>query len=139
MKPLFISIIFLGAVTACSQSPHQAQHAVDHFSLVRSAVYTQRELINTQLNRTIEDRVTETEFKGRREQLLIGSYCDLIDRRIIYSRDKPTSCDLAMSRSRQCLGDFHRCFKNCDLRSQACRRCEDPALTCLDAVSQMQH
>lgn len=139
MKLLIISLVLLSALTACALAPQQSQHSVDHYSLVHSAVYTQRELINIQLDTGSNKSTSQRQLMSGREQLLVDSYCDLIDRRIIYSSGKPETCGPGNAQIRQCLGEFHRCFKTCDLRSQGCRRCETPALSCLDPGNRAQY
>ena len=85
-KRLILSLILLSpmalVVLGCSQTPEQKQYSVDKYSLIRSAVYNQRELINSQLQGVAKPT-------NARQQLLLSNYCDLIDRRIIYSKQKP--------------------------------------------------
>ena len=115
-----LSIIIL---SGCSKNLATTDHSVDHYNLVRSAVYTQRELINIGLN-------PNPQTSSQRQQLLLRSYCDLIDRRTIYAANQPESCRELGALNRSCISRFHRCLKTCQLRSQECRRCEQPAMSC---------
>jgi hypothetical protein len=120
---LLIPGLLITVLTGCANNTATTDHSVDHYSLVRSAVYTQRELINIGLN-------PNPQTSSQRQQLLLRSYCDLIDRRTIYAATQPESCSELETENRSCISKFHRCLKTCQLRSQECRRCEQPAISC---------
>ena len=120
---ILLAALFTAAISGCSKNLATGDYSVDHYSLVRSAVYTQRELINIGLN-------SESQTGSQRQTLLLHSYCDLIDRRTIYAANQPQGCSQLQAENRSCISQFHRCLKNCQLRSQDCRRCEQPAIAC---------
>ena len=120
---LIIPGLLIIILSGCSKNLATTDHSVDHYNLVRSAVYTQRELINIGLN-------PNPQTNSQRQQLLLRSYCDLIDRRTIYAANQPESCRELGAVNRSCISRFHRCLKTCQLRSQECRRCEQPAMNC---------
>ena len=112
---------------------------MERHSLARNAVYTQRELIDTQLE-TLSAPLSEGSTERR--AILLNSYCDLIERRTIYVSAVPQACtdmttekltgneadwskdtgNQIASKTRQCTSQFHRCLKHCQLRSSNCRR-----------------
>jgi hypothetical protein len=123
-----ISLFFVVLLSACTLNPQQTSYSVDHHDLVRSAVYTQRELINIQLAQAASQG---SEQRPQRQTLLLLSYCDLIDRRTIHASVLPEARANKNSASRHCTSQFHRCFKSCELRSSDCRRCEQSAIDCI--------
>lgn len=123
--PLSILSLFVILFTsACTMQPEKPDYAVDIYSLARSANYTQRELINTQLDPTIA-------ASEQRRQLFLASYCDLIERRTIYAKVTPQPCGTQAPAIRHCLSEFHRCVRTCKLRSDECNVCEAPAVSCI--------
>ena len=123
---LLVTLLLVNLLSGCSKNLatfSTAEHSVDHCSLVRSAVYTQRELINIGLN-------PKPQISSQRHQLLLRSYCDLIDRRIIYAANNPQGCSQFGAENRLCISEFYCCLKTWQLRSQECRRCEQPAISC---------
>ncbi len=125
-----ISVVGLSACTNTSVDKGQ-NYRIDRYSLIRSAAYTQRELLALELENTAT-------VNAPRHQLLMRSYCDLIDRKAIYTAAQSSTCsDAKNNRARfvpsQCVVTFHRCIKTCDLRSNACRICESTATKCLDS------
>ena len=109
---LFLVLGLLATIlSGCSKNLATTDQSVDHHSLVRSAVYTQRELINIGLN-------PNPQTSSQRQQLLLRSYCDLIDRRTIFAANQPESCSELGAVNQSCISEFHRCLKTCQLRSQ---------------------
>ena len=127
-----ISLFIIYLLSGCTLNPKQPSYTVDHFNLVRSAVYTQRELINTQLAQPADQT---SESRSPRQSLLLLSYCDLIDRRTIYASELPRDCGNRDRATRHCISEFHSCFKSCELRGRDCSRCEQPAIKCMDSPS----
>lgn len=129
-KRFLLNLLLVGTMAAtmlgCSQTPEQQTYSVDKYSLMRSAVYNQRELINSQLQNLPKPTSV-------REQLLLSNYCDLIDRRIIYSKQKPQQCPPEDQQHDSCTAAFHRCIQRCQLRSDECNLCEAPALRCIES------
>ena len=126
---VIISVFFVSLLSACSHSPESPAYSVDHYNLVRSAVYTQRGLINAQLSRRASSSVAA---RNPRHTMLLLSYCDLIDRRTIFASAPAEACTEQTPEIRQRISEFHRCFKTCELRTQDCSRCEQPTMECLD-------
>ena len=124
-----ISLVIIFLLSACTGNPKQASYSVDHYDLARSAVYTQRELINTQLAQSANGA---SEQRSPRQTMLLLSYCDLIDRRTIYASNLPGYCAQQDIQTRYCTSAFHRCLKSCELRSSDCVRCEQPAIDCIN-------
>ena len=127
-----ISLFIIYLLSGCTLNPKQPSYTVDHFNLVRSAVYTQRELINTQLAQPADQT---SESRSPRQSLLLLSYCDLIDRRTVYASELPREGGNRERATRHCISEFHRCFKSCELRGRDCSRCEQPAIKCMDSPS----
>ena len=126
---VIISLLSVVLLPACSHNPQRADYSVDHYDLVRSAVYTQREVINTQFT---EPASQTAALHAQRQAMLLSSYCDLIDRRTIFASAPAEACTEQTPEIRQCISEFHRCFKTCELRGQDCARCEQPAMECID-------
>ena len=125
-----LAAVLLGGLSGCTNiSPDESEsYRVDRYSLIRSAAYTQRELLAIELSGV--SSVTQ-----QRHQLLVGSYCDLIAREAIYSPNQPETCNSSNESNSntftgQCVATFHRCVKTCDLRSSDCRSCEVIATKC---------
>ena len=125
-----LAAVLLGGLSGCTNiSPDESEsYRVDRYSLIRSAAYTQRELLAIELSGV--SSVTQ-----QRHQLLVGSYCDLIAREAIYSPNQPDTCNSSNESNSntftgQCVATFHRCVKTCDLRSSDCRSCEVIATKC---------
>ena len=133
-KTILLASILLGGLSSCAStsSNDEPNYRVDRYSLVRSAQYTQRELLALQLS-------NPAAVNEQRYQLLVGSYCDLIAREAIYSADQPNACSDFEHNSTQrpatgqCVATFHRCIKTCDLRSRDCGTCEAAATACLNS------
>ena len=119
-----LSLFIMLFVNACTMQPEKPDYSVDLYSLARSATYTQRELLNTQLDPTIE-------ANEKRQKLLLASYCDLVKRRTIHAKVTPKSCGTQKPAIRHCLSEFHRCVRACKLRSAECNVCEAPAISCI--------
>ena len=83
-----LAAVLLGGLSGCTNiSPDESEsYRVDRYSLIRSAAYTQRELLAIELSGV--SSVTQ-----QRHQLLVGSYCDLIAREAIYSPNQPDTCN----------------------------------------------
>ena len=133
-KTILLASVLLGGLSSCTSTltDDKKNYRVDRYSLIRSANYTQRELLALQLNNTAA-------INEQRHQLLVGSYCDLIARNAIYSADQSNACsnsdDTNSQRpvTGQCVANFHRCIKTCDMRSRDCSTCETAATTCLNS------
>ncbi|MDG1081488.1 MAG: hypothetical protein P8P14_03815, partial [Porticoccaceae bacterium] len=102
---------------------------LDTYTLGRSAVFTQRELINEQLKEPAE---IDTEVRDT----LLFNYCDLVARDSIYvsSDNLPQQCKPLDSQQRQCAYDYHICIKACPLRTDNCQSCINRAKRCLAAA-----
>ena len=147
---LILSILILaGTLLGCANSSSPPNYDLDTYTLGRSSVFTQRELINEQLKEPaeIDPQVRDT---------LLNSYCDLIAQGAIYvSRDnQPQQCQsenesLSGSKSlsenkslsepesldnkqRRCAYKYHICIKSCPLRTDDCQPCIDRAKRCLN-------
>ena len=137
-----LSILMLaGTLLGCANSTSPFNYDLDSYTLGRSSVFTQRELINEQLKdpAEIDPGVRDT---------LLNSYCDLIAQGAIYvSRDnQPQQCQNQVSLSeskslspseshdnkqRRCAYKYHICTKSCPLRTDDCQPCIDRAKRCL--------
>ena len=141
---LILSILILaGTLLGCANSSSPPNYDLDTYTLGRSSVFTQRELINEQLKdpAEIDPQVRDT---------LLNSYCDLIAQGAIYvSRDnQPQQCQsenesLSENKSlsepesldnkqRRCAYKYHICIKSCPLRTDDCQPCIDRAKRCLN-------
>ena len=134
MKNITAVIYFSCAISGCQVLSENSIYDVDFEHLVRSAFYTQRELLELQLT-------PRNERDMQRYDVLISSYCDLIDRGYVNVTRKPDLCLSYSGKSklissklinkRHCMAVFHRCFNRCSLRNKACKVCEEKAITCL--------
>jgi hypothetical protein len=150
--------MFAGTLTlmGCANNSSPPNYDLDTYTLGRSAVFTQRELINEQLKDSAE---INTEVRDT----LRYNYCDLVARNAIYvSRDNlPQQCkslsevrslsrneslsrkeSLSQNKSLsaqkslnnkqgQCAYDYHICIKACPLRTDDCQPCINRAKKCL--------
>gem|GEM_PF-327769 len=151
-KLIAIILMFAGTFTlmGCANNSSPPNYDLDTYTLGRSAVFTQRELINEQLKDSAE---INTEVRDT----LRYNYCDLVARNAIYvSRDNlPQQCkslsevrslsrneslsqneSLSAQKSlnnkqRQCAYDYHICIKACPLRTDDCQPCINRAKKCL--------
>jgi len=144
---LILSILILtGTLLGCANSSSPPNYDLDTYTLGRSSVFTQRELINEQLKDPAE---MNTEVRDT----LLNSYCDLIAQGAIYvSRDnQPQQCqslsqirnlsgsdslsatenDSLSNKQRRCAYKYHICIKTCPLRTDDCQPCIDRAKRCL--------
>ncbi len=148
---LILSILILtGTLLGCANSSSPPNYDLDTYTLGRSSVFTQRELINEQLKDPAE---MNTEVRDT----LLNSYCDLIAQGAIYvSRDnQPQQCqslsqikslsgsdslshvknldgtESLSSKQRRCAYKYHTCIKTCPLRTDDCQPCIDRAKRCL--------
>ena len=134
-KLIAISLILAGtlALLGCANNSSQPNYDLDTYTLGRSAVFTQRELINEQLK---EPADVNTQVRDT----LLYNYCDLVARDSIYVsrhnlpqqcrplRDKQQSLD---NNQRQCAYNYHICIKACPLRTDDCQPCIERAKRCL--------
>ncbi|MGB0450380.1 MAG: hypothetical protein ACPGF6_07280 [Porticoccaceae bacterium] len=97
--------------------------------MTHSAVFTQRELINSLL---------ESDTGSTANPPLLNSYCDLIERRIIFvTRENiPLQCSSRQidHQSRSCAKQFHECVRSCSLRSDNCHACIERQDQCLKRI-----
>ena len=150
---LILSILILtGTLLGCANSSSPPNYDLDTYTLGRSSVFTQRELINEQLK-------DPTEMNTEVRDTLLNSYCDLIAQGAIYvSRDnQPQQCqslsqikslsqirslsgsdslsatenDSLSNKQRRCAYKYHICIKTCPLRTDDCQPCIDRAKRCL--------
>lgn len=138
---LILSILIMtGTLLGCANSSSPPNYDLDTYTLGRSSVFTQRELINEQLKDPAE---MNTEVRDT----LLNSYCDLIAQGAIYvSQDnQPQQCQsLSQTESlsgsqneglnnkqRRCAYKYHTCIKTCPLRTDDCQPCIDRAKRCL--------
>jgi len=124
---LVISILFSTLLLGCATTGDSPSYYLDSYTQMRSAVFTQRELINTELSEP--SKVNQASRTS-----LINSYCDLVDRGIIYvSADNvPPSCQGETHKTRTCAMKFHQCASRCALRSNDCQPCIESSNTCLN-------
>ena len=122
LRPAFLFIALI--ITSCKQLPDTSTH-VDLPSQIRSMMYTHRNLLELKLD--------STSLKSeQRHQLLMTSHCDLIDRRMIYAKNKPEFCQVVINAySRKCIAAFHRCINACPMFLRHCPTCENQAIRCL--------
>ena len=135
-KLIAIILMFAGTFTlmGCANNSSPPNYDLDTYTLGRSAVFTQRELINEQLKDSAE---INTEVRDT----LLYNYCDLVARNAIYvSRDNlPQQCkslsaqESVNNKQRQCAYDYHICVKACPLRTDDCQPCINRAKKCLAA------
>jgi len=126
---LILSILMLaGTLLGCTNNPSQPNYNLDSYTLGRSSVFTQRELINEQLKDPAE---INTEVRDA----LLNSYCDLIAQGAIYvSRDnRPQQCqiDRLSIKQRHCAYNYHICIKTCTLTTDDCQPCIKRTRKCL--------
>jgi len=121
----------MGSLTllGCANNLSQQNYDLDTYTLGRSAVFTQRELINEQLKEPAE---INTEVRDT----LLFNYCDLVARDSIYvsSDNLPQQSKPLDSQQRQCAYDYHICIKACPLRTNDCQSCINRAKRCLAAA-----
>ena len=128
-KLLSISLILSGLLVGCSISPTQPNYDLDSHILTRSAVFTQRELINSLLNQAAGK-------PSPYGATLLNSYCDLVKRNIIFTSPEnlPKQCmDRVLNHQNlSCAVKFHECTTMCSLRTDSCQSCTTRAKKCLD-------
>lgn len=134
MKTITATMIVIWALAGCQALNSNSTRDVDIKHLVRSAYYTQQELLKIKLN-------GDQKLDQQRFDVLINSYCDLIDRGYINAPEKTDHCyayaadinraDQKDTSKEQCATLYHRCFKNCSLKDNDCMRCEEDASRCL--------
>ena len=122
LGPVFLFIALI--TTSCKQLPDTSPY-VDLPSQIRSMMYTHRNLLELKLD--------STSLKSeQRHQILMTSHCDLIDRRMVYAKNKPEFCQVAINvDSRKCIAAFHLCIKACPMFLRHCPTCENQAIRCL--------
>jgi hypothetical protein len=140
-KLIAIILILAGNLTllGCANNTSPPNYDLDTYTLGRSAVFTQRELINEQLKDPAE---LNTEVRDT----LLYNYCDLVARDSIYvswdnlpQQCKPLNQKEPLSpnkksldnQQRQCAYNYHICIKACPLRTDDCQPCIDRAKKCL--------
>ena len=126
---LILSILMLaGTLLGCTNNASQPNYNLDSYTLGRSSVFTQRELINEQLKDPAD---INTEVRDA----LLNSYCDLIAQGAIYvSRDnRPQQCqiDRLSIKQRHCAYNYHICIKTCPLTTDDCQPCIKRTRRCL--------
>jgi len=130
---ILTTALLISVLSGCHIIDSKSIYDVDFEHLVRSAFYTQQELLKLELSNS-------PEADSERYQILMTSYCDLIDRGYIVASEKPQSCgSLADTTGNQhektdqnyCAAAFHRCFNSCSLRNNECTSCEKQAIECL--------
>ena len=128
LKLLLTTLILTGFLSGCSNSPTQPNYDLDFYTLTHSAVFTQRELINALLENS-------TGTSKSPPPSLLNSYCDLVDRDIIYASTEniPLQCSnrVVNHQSRSCAVQFHECVRVCSLRTDNCRSCIERQNKCL--------
>jgi hypothetical protein len=134
-------LILAGTLTllGCANNTSPPNYDLDTYTLGRSAVFTQRELINEQLKDPAE---LNTEVRDT----LLYNYCDLVARDSIYvswdnlpQQCKPLNQKEPLSpnkksldnQQRQCAYNYHICLKARPLRTDDCQPCIDRAKKCL--------
>ena len=129
LKLLLISLFLSGLLAGCSGNPTQPSYKLDYYTLIHSAVFTQRETINALLDEAAgnQNNLTAT---------LLNNYCDLIERRIIYvsKNNMPQQCSSreVNHQTRSCAKKFHECIRMCSLRSDDCQACIRRSRDCLE-------
>ena len=135
IKPLFkllvitlLPLLLGSALTGCSSNPSAPNYSLDRIRLGRSAIFTQRELINEQLK-------DPAAIDSVKKATLLNSYCDLIGQSAIYvTRENiPEECNSLNNLQRKCAYNFHLCVNTCSLRSNECLPCIEQARECLDS------
>ena len=76
-KRLSITLILFGTLVGCTINSTQPNYDLDSHILMRSAIFTQRELINSLLD-------DPTGTPSANSATLLNSYCDLVKRKVIY-------------------------------------------------------
>ena len=122
LRSVFLFIALM--ITSCKQLPDTSPY-VDLPSQIRSMMYTHRNLLELKLD--------STSLKSeQRHQLLMISHCDLIDRRMVYAKNKPNFCQAALNvDSLNCIAAFHHCINACPLFMRHCPTCETQVIRCL--------
>ncbi|ETN91536.1 hypothetical protein U062_02064 [Gammaproteobacteria bacterium MOLA455] len=117
----------------CANNSSQPKYNLDTYTLGRSAVFTQRELINEQLK-------DPAEIDSEVRDALLYNYCDLVARNAIYIArdDLPEQCQsrsdketFSDNKQRQCTYNYHICVRACPLRTNDCQPCIERAKKCL--------
>jgi len=132
-KRLSITLILfgtlVGTLVGCTINSTQPNYDLDSHILMRSAIFTQRELINSLLD-------DPAGTPSANSAALLNSYCDLVKRKVIYiSTDNlPQQCsDRAINhQTLSCAKKFHECTTLCSLRTDSCQSCTSRAKKCLD-------
>ena len=116
-------------MVGCTINSTQPNYDLDSHILMRSAIFTQRELINSLLD-------DPTGTPSANSATLLNSYCDLVKRKVIYiSIDNlPQQCsDLEINhQTLSCAKKFHECTTLCSLRTDSCQSCTTKAKRCLE-------
>ena len=134
MKSITAILILAWALAGCQALDSKSTYEVDTKHLIRSALYTQQELLKLELT-------ASPKKDPQRYDVLINNYCDLIDRGYINASKKSELCysytakinqpDKKHNDKRYCATVFHRCFNQCSLSNNECMRCEEKASRCL--------
>lgn len=147
MKKTQAIFYLICSLTGCTSWNESSIYEVDFEHLVRSAFYTQQALLRLHL-------MPNTDKNSPQYDLLIGSYCDLIDRGYVINPEKPEPCNPSIknldpavqqskskslldkhAKKRYCFAIFHRCFNNCSLKNAECTRCEKRGIRCLKKLN----
>lgn len=153
---LILSILIVaGTLLGCAHNDSTPSYGLDTYTLGRSSVFTQRELINEQLKDPAE---IDTQVRDA----LLNSYCDLMAQGVIYVSpdNQPQQCrsqieslsgtkSLSQTKSlsgtkglsqteslsnkrRRCAFKYHSCIKSCPLKGDDCLPCIERAKRCLN-------
>ena len=123
LKLIMTTLLSACALLGCAGNSTQPNYDLDPYTLSRSAVFTQRELINEQLK----------DPASINTQVLLNSYCDLVTHTTIYvsSDNRPQQCQILSHKQRQCAKNYHICIRSCPLRSNDCQPCIERTRDCL--------
>jgi hypothetical protein len=125
IKPFFIIFILtIFSISNCAQLP---SIYVDHNSLIKSMIYTQRHLVEISYSDGTAD--------SARKQLLEQSHCDLINRQVVYSKTLNAQCAPLDTKTQACTVGFHNCIGQCASAKRLCNQCERRAINCLDTTN----
>ena len=128
LKLLLTTLILTSIIAGCTNSPTQPNYDLDFYTLTHSAVFTQRELVNSLLESSNNSPTSPPPS-------LLNSYCDLVDRGIIFvsTENIPLQCSnrTINHQSRSCAVEFHECVRVCSLRTDNCRSCIERQNKCL--------
>ena len=128
----FVIFLLTLLLASCTSIPSDTKADIDRRSLLFSMNYIQNELLETSFLKT-------KELSDDKYRFLLGNYCDLTERGVLFFRGKEKACKSLTKKDTGCAAYFHRCVGECgslsDNLENHCSKCEKRAIKCLNSKS----